>query len=88
MALLFPHWVLQPSTGQQMSSHPQKPARVPLVGGLQSGGDNGAVSVSLCRSRGELGPGQLLPHTSPGTSTARTSQKRQDYPATLSFLID
>lgn len=30
------------------------------------------------------GPGQLLPHTSP----AGTWQKRQDYPDTLSFLID
>lgn len=81
-ALLFPHQVLQPSTGQQMSSHPQKPAWLPLVGGWQSAGDNGAVLVSLCHSQGELSPGQLLPHMSPGTSTARTLQKRQDYPAT------
>lgn len=29
-----------------------------------------------------------VPRRSPGTGAARTSQKRQDYPAILSFLID
>lgn len=81
-----------PGSVQKTSSHPQKLAWVLLAGGWQPGGDNGSsvgVPSAAVGHHSELGPLQPpIPLGSPGTGAARTWQKRQDYPAVLSFLID